>query len=68
MDAEWDDDVNDAIEQCQAEIIELGNKFVAGRARERYLDNMAQEDDEDEDDRTCILCRCDFVRGFVTPW
>jgi len=39
------------------------------RARQRYLDNLVNNHDEldsDEDDRACILCRCDFNRGYIT--
>lgn len=51
--------------------VQLEDKIATGRARQRYLNNMAkiqQEGSIDEDDRTCILCRCDFLRGFITPW
>lgn len=40
------------------------------RARQRYLDNLVNHDEleSDDDDRACILCRCDFTRGFITQW
>ena len=41
------------------------------RARQHYLDNLVDNHDEldsDEDDRVCILCRCDFTRGYITQW
>ena len=41
------------------------------RTRQPYLDILVNSYDElesDEDDRACILCRCDFTRGFITQW
>ena len=58
----------------QASLVErttLETKMNMTRARQRYLDNLVNNHDERglaEDDRACILCRCDFTRGFITQW
>ncbi|KAI6106659.1 SNF2 family N-terminal domain-containing protein [Pisolithus croceorrhizus] len=70
VDVEWEGDVRDAINTCDKEHGELGRKIATGRARQRYLDNLGRTQDDgsmDEDDRTCVLCRCDFSQGFITP-
>ena len=71
-DVEWEGDTLDvAIQASQIEKIELDAKINTTRARHRYLENLAENkasDDDDEDDKTCILCRCDFSRGFITQW
>ncbi|KAL4070161.1 SNF2 family N-terminal domain-containing protein [Scleroderma yunnanense] len=70
VDAEWEGDVRHAMERCEAEYIHLGNRIITGRARQRYLDNMANGQQDgliDDNDKICILCRCDFLQGFVTP-
>lgn len=49
----------------------LDTKINAARARLRYMDNLSKLHEEgtmDEDDKTCILCKCDFIRGYITHW
>lgn len=54
---------------CQAEMTELEQKMNTARARLRYLENLSRnKDDNDDKDQICILCRCEFVRGFITQW
>ena len=50
---------------------ELDTKIKTARARQRYMDNLSKSHEEgtiDEDDKTCILCKCDFIRGYITQW
>jgi hypothetical protein len=28
----------------------------------------AAADSQDDEESVCILCRCDFIRGFITQW
>lgn len=69
---EWEEqNITVAIEVCQMEKFDLDTKMNTTRARQRYLENLAENNniaDDDEDDKTCILCRCDFARGFITQW
>ncbi|KAI6163980.1 SNF2 family N-terminal domain-containing protein [Pisolithus thermaeus] len=70
VDVEWEGDIRDAINTCDKEHGDLGRKIATGRARQRYLDSLGRTQDGgsmDEDDRTCVLCRCDFSQGFITP-
>jgi len=72
VDVEWENSVTAALELCQGEKVELDTKINTARARHRYLVNLARDiDDESDDgdgDQSCILCRCDFTRGFITHW
>ncbi|KAF5381839.1 hypothetical protein D9757_008356 [Collybiopsis confluens] len=59
---------SDAQASSEQEIKDLDAKLVATRAHQRYLDHLVKsnEDDEmDEDEKCCILCRCEFERGFI---
>lgn len=59
------------MEECAAERMELEGKINTSRARQRYLNHLAKNKEEgitDDDDEACILCRCDFKRGFITQW
>lgn len=62
--------VEDALEECNAQKAELEATINTYRARHRFLEfiTKAKDDGTNEEDRTCILCRCDFVRGFITQW
>ncbi|VDB95380.1 unnamed protein product [Peniophora sp. CBMAI 1063] len=62
--AEWQGGVDEAIEASDALQAELDGKIKTGRARERYLQHLTEEGDDEEDG--CILCRCDFNRGYLT--
>ena len=72
VDVEWENSVTAALELCQAEKVELDTKINTTRARHRYLVNLARDNDDESDDgdgdQSCILCRCDFTRGFITHW
>jgi E3 ubiquitin-protein ligase SHPRH len=58
----------------QATVVEqtgLDAKINTNRARQRFLDHLARNMEDgvtDEDDECCILCRCEFNRGYITPW
>jgi len=58
------------LQDTEFEQTELEVKINTNRARQRFLDHLAKNKEEgetDEDDECCILCRCDFVRGYITP-
>ena len=54
--------------ECKAEQDELGTKLKANRARQRYLDHLAQDSMDEDEEEGCILCKCEFIRGFITQW
>lgn len=68
----WDEPtVGAAIEVSTTKKVELDTKINTARARHRYLDNLAQNrdgDKMDEDETECVLCRCEFTRGYFTQW
>ncbi|KAF9447638.1 hypothetical protein P691DRAFT_671107 [Macrolepiota fuliginosa MF-IS2] len=68
--AEWDGSIDESIAEEVAKHKQLDVKILAGRSRQRYLANLVQNKgkmDEDDDDDTCTLCKCEFVRGYITP-
>lgn len=68
---EWEDTVENALQQCAAQKAELDATINTYRARHRFLEYITKTKDDgakDEEDTTCILCRCEFVRGFITQW
>ena len=71
-DAEWEEaTVAMALQASLTERTILETKMNTTQAQQRYLDNLVNNHDEldrDEDDRTCILCRCQFTRGYITQW
>ncbi|TFK50586.1 hypothetical protein OE88DRAFT_1631458 [Heliocybe sulcata] len=67
----WEDSLQEAIKKAQEEEKELKTQVSTGKARQRYLEHLAKNtadstNDNDEDDEVCILCRCDFTRGYIT--
>ncbi|TFY56627.1 hypothetical protein EVG20_g8854, partial [Dentipellis fragilis] len=66
--AEWEGELENAIEECKATQTELDTNIKTRRARQRYLEHLAknQSDGDDPDEDACILCRCEFLRGYIT--
>ncbi|KAI0053500.1 hypothetical protein FA95DRAFT_1579571 [Auriscalpium vulgare] len=76
---EWESDVSIAIAENNAVRTELDSKINTGRARLRYarfpprfeavgLNHIASNQglDDDDEEEGCILCKCDFTRGYIT--
>jgi hypothetical protein len=71
VDAEWEGTLAVAIQESKAEELNAETKAKAGKARQRYLDHLAQDQatgDRDSDEDMCILCRSEFTRGYMTHW
>lgn len=70
VDVEWEGNVLDAINEVVEEVQQFDDTIKRDAARYRYLDYMAQTKDfqSEEEDKLCILCRCEFKRGFITQW
>ena len=69
--AEWDGSLQNAMANNDTERAALDAKINTGHARQRYLDYLAAAQADgtlDEDQESCILCKCEFTRGYVTPW
>ncbi|KAL1937944.1 hypothetical protein VTO73DRAFT_12694 [Trametes versicolor] len=65
----WEGDVQDAIRDIREQQGVLETKINTARARQRYMDNLSTSHEAgtmDEDERSCILCKCDFIRGYIT--
>jgi E3 ubiquitin-protein ligase SHPRH len=72
-DAEWEGDITTAIQACITERRDLEAKVNTNRARQRYLDHLVKNKeegiaDDDDDNDTCILCKYEFNRGYMTQW
>ena len=69
---EWEDPLANAIQEVVVHRAELDVKINTNRARHRYLvnlvNNKAGPQEADGEENVCILCRCDFIRGFITHW
>lgn len=65
-----DDTLEGSIQACEAEETEIDKKVQTAEARQRYLQNLTSSSDDtiDAQEDSCILCRCEFVRGFMTQW
>lgn len=73
----WEGHVAAAVSGKQDQLRELEGKINTEKARLRYLDNLVRVENGEgavgegvnsEEDRTCILCKCEFTRGYITPW
>ena len=69
-DAVWDGSVEAAIQENNAEAASLEVKIATGKTRQRYLDYLAKSQGEGgmEEEEACILCKCEFERGYITQW
>ncbi|KAJ6485956.1 SNF2 family N-terminal domain-containing protein [Mycena sanguinolenta] len=68
-DVEFENTAEEALAECVTAQRDLGVKINTNRARQRYLDHLSKNKlsgEQDEDEETCILCKCDFIRGFIT--
>lgn len=71
VEVEWDGDLENAMNENDTTLDELDKKINTARARHRYLNHLANKEGEgsdDEDEDACILCKCEFVRGYITQW
>lgn len=68
---EWEGPIEYAVTEEMEKIRALATKIVNGRSRQRYLANLVKNKGkiyEDDEDDTCTLCKCEFVRGYMTQW
>ncbi|KAI5120240.1 hypothetical protein M0805_007544 [Coniferiporia weirii] len=65
-DVEWEGSLDEAIAETHTEEDTISKSLNKHRARQRYLENLAGNDEEDEEDNYCILCKSEFTRGFIT--
>lgn len=68
-DPEIEGRTDDAIEGCRAELVVLSAFINERRARYRYLSNLSgsnQTGKAAQEEETCILCCCEFRRGYIT--
>ncbi|EJD53059.1 hypothetical protein AURDEDRAFT_180640 [Auricularia subglabra TFB-10046 SS5] len=67
---EWEGNLADELEELEADVNKLDGDIRTTAARLRYLQHMAeqeQEDEPDEDRHCCILCGNEFSQGLMTP-
>lgn len=54
---DWEGSLEDAIQRADAAAVEADAAIDKHRARQRYLNNLADQDEDEEEDNTCILCK-----------
>lgn len=64
----WETTIVEEIEKTEAEEANCNKKINELQARGRFLNNLVENDEKEEEDRICVLCRCDFTKGFITHW
>lgn len=37
----------------------------ARQARQRYLDGLREANDDEDEERACVLCKCEFEKGLM---
>lgn len=57
---------SDEIEKTKVEEMKIIKKINELQARARFLKHLVDKEGDEEEDWNCVLCRCDFNRGFVT--
>ncbi|PCH42935.1 hypothetical protein WOLCODRAFT_90057 [Wolfiporia cocos MD-104 SS10] len=65
----WEGNLVDAILAARLEERDIDTDIKTGRARQRYLNNLAETGEQgadDDDERCCVLCKCDFTLGYIT--
>ena len=65
--AKWEGSIDDVIRDEADRQETLDAKIRAGRSKQNYLSDLVQGEDDD-DEEICVLCKCEFVRGFITSW
>ncbi|KLO16506.1 hypothetical protein SCHPADRAFT_823117 [Schizopora paradoxa] len=69
-DVEWIGPLENVLVETAEEEARLVSDINKSRARQRYLDNLVSTkkgtNEEDEDEKSCILCKCEFTKGFIT--
>lgn len=72
-DVVWTGSLDDVLADLAEEEALLVRDINKNRARQRYLDNLVSTNrgtgvEEEEEDKSCILCKCEFKKGFITHW
>ncbi|KAK7460694.1 hypothetical protein VKT23_009409 [Stygiomarasmius scandens] len=72
-DVQFEGTRQEALADAQNQQGEFEAKLNTSRARQRYLDHLTKNqgdgsgnEHEDDEEKCCILCRCEFERGYIT--
>lgn len=66
---QWEGSIAGAMEATELDNANCEARINTRRARQRYLEHLAEGGSGvDNEDAVCILCQCDFSRGFITQW
>lgn len=68
---EWEGPIEYVVAEEMEKNRALGTQIANGRSRQRYLANLVKNKgkiDEDDEENICTLCKCEFVRGYMTQW
>lgn len=59
-----DQTVEEALAQCIEDYSAMENAVNTRQARQRYLNSIFHADEEEED-KSCVLCKCEFEKGVM---
>lgn len=60
-----DQTIDEALTLCIEEYSSAEKVVNTRQARQRYLNSMFCADEEDDDERSCVLCKCEFEKGVI---
>ena len=55
----------EALDHCIQELSAVEKVLNTRQARQRYLNSMLGADEEEDDERSCVLCKCEFEKGVI---
>jgi E3 ubiquitin-protein ligase SHPRH len=60
-----DQTIDEALTLCIEEHSAAEKVVNTRQARQRYLNSMFRADEEDDEERSCVLCKCEFEKGVI---
>ena len=60
-----DQTIDEALTLCIEEHSAAEKVVNTRQARQRYLNSIFRADEEDDEERSCVLCKCEFEKGVI---
>lgn len=60
-----DQTIDEALTMCIEEYSAAEKLVNTRQARQRYLNSIFRADEEDDEERSCVLCKCEFEKGVI---
>lgn len=67
MPVTWDEKetLAEATANCLEELSNVDRSLSARQARQRYLNGIVNAEHDEDDEHTCVLCKCEFQKGVM---